>query len=288
MDCREFDERLDALLDGKLPVEERQALTSHAAGCARCRELASLLSLDIAEPPAQAPEGLAEAILARTTGSPCGRARDLMCDLVDGRLDEPDAEIVKVHLEHCRECASHARALARLREQLPSLAEVSPGERFLEGVLARTSRGWRKRMAGWRIETAERWRRILARPRLAAEGAYLGSLLVTALVMVPGSPLRGLPDRVLAATRGDLVARAVASDGPMADVRARATALHARAREAATRRLAGPLAEAEREAGAVAAELRELQDRAVHLIDDLRGGESRTVKNTKTTTHEHE
>jgi anti-sigma factor (TIGR02949 family) len=38
MDCREAEAALDALLDGQLAPEERQAVASHLDGCSRCRE----------------------------------------------------------------------------------------------------------------------------------------------------------------------------------------------------------------------------------------------------------
>jgi len=253
VDCRTYEDLLDALLEGRLSESERQALDAHAAGCPRCGELLSLATMELGDVEEPAPEGLAEAVLARTSGSPCGRARELLCDLVDETLQEADAELVGIHLGGCAECRSTAAALARLRTDLPLLAEVRPGERFVEGVLARTSRGWR-----WRLEG--RLRLLLARPRLAAEGAYLGSLVFMVLVAMPGAPLRGLPGSALQATRSELAERVVSSAKPVADLRTRASALEESARE-------------KLDEGSDA--LRKLRDRAVRFIESLRGDEHR-------------
>jgi anti-sigma factor RsiW len=254
VDCRTYEDLLDALLDGRLSESERKALEAHAAGCPRCSEMLSLVTMELGDVEVPAPEGLAEAVLQRTSGSPCGRARELLCDLVDRTLQEADAELVRIHLDGCAECRSTAAALARLREDLPLLAEIRPGERFVEGVLSRTSRGWR-----WRLE--ERLRLLLARPRLAAEGAYLGSFFFMVLVAVPGAPLRGLPGGALQATRSELTERVVASAKPIADLGPRVAALESSAREKLNE-------------GSDA--LRELRDRADRFIESLRGEEDRT------------
>ncbi len=273
MDCRSYENLLDALLDGRLEAAEREALDAHAAACPRCRELLSLVSAEIDPADVNAPEGLAEAVLERTSGSRCVRARDLLSDLVDGTLGEPDAELVRIHLDGCRECGSTATALARLREDLPLLAEIRPGERFVEDVLSRTSRGWRRRMAGWRASFDERFRRILARPRFAAEGAYLGSILLTVLVAAPGSPLRGLPGRALQATRIGLVERIAVPAAPVAALGARVLALDAGAR---------------REVDEASETLRRLRDRVDRFIEKLRGDEPRAKNDSTTPTPEGE
>jgi len=284
MNCRDFDDRLPALLAGELGVEERRAIEAHAESCPRCRELAVLLNVELEAPMAAAPEGLAEAILARTSGSPCGRARDLLCDLVDGTLEEGDAELARIHVEHCAECGSFARALVRLLEELPTLADAHPGARFVESVLDRTSRGWRQRMAGWRARGGERWRHVLARPRFAAEGAYIGSLALVVLVGMPGSPLFGIPGQAVAAARSGIAARAQASEGAIADLGARVSSLNAQAREAASKRLAETLAKAQRDAGAVSETLRQIGERAARFVEDLRGRDERTGKEPTTPT----
>jgi hypothetical protein len=172
----------------------------------------------------------------------------------------------------------------RLREELPALAETHPGERFVEGVLDRTSRGWRQRMAGWRARAGERWRHVVARPRFAAEGAYIGSLALVVLVGLPGSPLFGIPGQAVAAARSGIAARAQASEGAIADLGARASSLRAQAREAAARRLAETLAKAQRDAGAVSETLRQVAERTVRVVEELGGRDERTGKEPTTPT----
>ncbi|MBZ5639861.1 MAG: zf-HC2 domain-containing protein [Acidobacteriia bacterium] len=266
MDCQSYEDLLDALLDGRITAAERRALDAHASVCPRCREMLSLVSMEIEAADVRAPEGLTEAVLERTSGAPCASAVKLLCDLVDGTLGEPDAELVRIHLGGCRTCRSIAAALARLREELPLLAEIRPDERFVDAVLSRTSRGWR-RTFGWRGSFDELLRRLLARPRFAAEGAYLGSILLTMLVAFPGSPLSGLPERALTATRTDVLERIAVPASPMEALGARVSALRADARQELS--------------DATGAVLR-LEDRVVRFVGDL-GGHEHETKNESTT-----
>ncbi len=266
MDCRGFDDRLDALLDGGLAAGERATFEAHAAGCPRCGKLLSLLSAELDVDQVEAPEGLAETVLERTSGAPCARAQELACDLADGVLDPADAELARLHLDRCPECGPIARALARLREDLPGLAEAAPGEGFVESVLARTSRSWPRRMERWRERVAYGFNRLLTRPRFAAEGAYLGSLVLTALVAVPGSPFRGLPARALAATRVPITAQASALAEPVAELKARAGELGGLARESFEKRLAGPVQTVEKQADGAVGAIRALGSRLGHLV----------------------
>jgi hypothetical protein len=190
MDCRGFDDRLDALLDGGLAAGERATIEAHAAGCPRCGKLLSLLSAELYVDEVEAPEGLAETVLERTSGAPCARAQELACDLADGVLDPSDAELARLHLGRCPDCGPIARALARLREDLPGLAEAAPGKGFVEGVLARTSRSWPRRMERWRARVAYGFRRLLARPRFAAEGARRAD---SKTVRTSGDECAGMP-----------------------------------------------------------------------------------------------
>ncbi len=42
----------------------------------------------------------------------CAQARDLASDLIDGELDDGQAEVVMAHVEHCANCPALYRALA--------------------------------------------------------------------------------------------------------------------------------------------------------------------------------
>ena len=93
------------------------------------------------------PEDLVDSVLRRTSGPPCTRACELLCDLVDAALEEPDAELVRMHLLACEECGSTARALGGLRHDLPAMQGIEPDRAFVDDVLARTSRSLRRRLA---------------------------------------------------------------------------------------------------------------------------------------------
>jgi predicted anti-sigma-YlaC factor YlaD len=209
MNCESFLDYAAGFLDGSLASADREAVSCHLAECADCRALLSALE-------ATNDPGLADAILARTSGTACESAGSRLCDRVDGHLDPFDAELVDAHLYHCHECGALARVLRALHDDLPGLASIDPGPGFVDAVVARTSRRPR------RVAPATRWAsvvsRLLDRPRIALEGAFVAAVVV------------GLP---LAATPGSIdVAPAAAfvdARGAMTDVE---VAVHVGARTA--------------------------------------------------------
>ncbi len=189
MVCRTFEELLEALLAGTLDPATAEALASHRDGCARCRELEELVRAEPHGDDDAPPADFVSGVLARTSGEACTRAAGMLPDHVDGRSDPAAAELLEGHLSGCAPCRGLEVALAALAVDLPRLAEIRPDERFVDDVLARTV-PWRRRFAR---DLARRWQALLARPRLAWEGAYLGALLLAVLVGTPGSPLASLP-----------------------------------------------------------------------------------------------
>jgi hypothetical protein len=175
-----------------------------------------------------------------------------------------------------------------LREDLPGLADAAPGEGFVEGVLARTSRSWPRRMERWRESVASGFRRVLARPRFAAEGAYFGSLVLTALVAVPGSPFRGLPARALAATRVPITAPAAALAEPVAELKARAGELGGLARESFEKRLAGPVETVAKQADQAVGAIRALGSQLGRLVADTSPDGDTSKTETTTPSREEE
>ena len=201
MSCREVQDRLDDLLAGTLTAEDRRAVEEHLLECADCRELRVLMEQEpdllAAEPPAvEPPPGLAASILARTSGAPCARAGNLLCDFVDRSLEAVETELVRLHLQTCQECAALSGALARMSEDLPTLAEVQPDERFVADVL-RVTLPFRTRLARRLAVLARAWQRLLERPRIAWEGAYIGTFILVLAFGTPGSPFAGVPKRAL-------------------------------------------------------------------------------------------
>lgn len=127
-------------------------------------------------PPPQAPDealDLTRSILARTSGSPCARVKDLACDFVDGALEEARCGLVRDHLGHCRACAALVTVLERNTALLPRLAELDPGPWFTARVLRATVHAPPRPSLDWRALGSK----LLHRPRIALEAAYLGAAL---------------------------------------------------------------------------------------------------------------
>jgi len=148
-----------------------------------------------------APADLLGAVLARTSGPACGSARARLCEHADRLLAPVDEDLVGMHLEGCGECGGLAAALARLSTDLPTLAEMEPGPRFVTDVLARTSR--RETLTARLLDAC---RRLAQRPRIAWEGAYAGSIALLILFGTPNAPFAGVPGKALDLVRAVQVA----------------------------------------------------------------------------------
>jgi anti-sigma factor RsiW len=116
--------------------------------------------------PPEAALDLTRAILARTSGSPCRRLRDLACAFVDGGLESGSESLVRAHLETCPGCAALVSALAASQRVLPRLAHLDPGPWFTQRVLRAT--------VHQRAQPSTWWK-LMHRPRIALEAAYLGA-----------------------------------------------------------------------------------------------------------------
>ena len=131
------------------------------------------------------PADFIDGILERTSGRPCRQAETLLARAVDGPVDAVERELLDGHLEHCPPCTSFAAALQRSVALLPSMAELDETPDLVEAVAEATTR--RK---SW-IE------RLWARPRIAAELAYVGAILVLIAVGLPWAPWRDAPAKIL-------------------------------------------------------------------------------------------
>jgi anti-sigma factor RsiW len=159
-------------------------------------------------------DALTRAILARTSGNPCGSARERLCDFVDDALAPFDRGLVEGHLAHCAACADLAEALAESTAVLPSFAALAPPTSVVFDVLRATSRrpsepGLGERLAAW-------LGRVAARPRFSLEVAYVLTVL---LLVVLGNPVDAFRD---ASVRVEPRVAAVATvmGRPIAKVRA--------------------------------------------------------------------
>ncbi len=218
MDCARFDRRLDALLEGSCSAVEWQEAEAHAAACARCRLLLDAMAGFGGSQDAAEAASLADAVLARTSGAPCGAARERLGDLVDGELEGIDRELVEGHLARCRACAELAAAMARASQLLPSFAALQPPADLAPAVIAATSR---RPPAPTFDERVSVWlSRLAARPRFSLEAAYVCTLLVFVLVGNPVAAFRetSARGRELAQPRVEQVLERVAA-GPAGLIR---------------------------------------------------------------------
>lgn len=161
---------------------------------------------------------LTRAILARTSGDPCHRLQSLACDFVDGTLEAGQAGLVRLHLGHCGSCAALVGALAELQADLPAMAQVDPGPWFTQAVLRATRDLPARQGTGLR----EFWWRLMHRPRIALEAAYLGAAAGLMGIYLP-TPIPDLALRVPALVQplGDSALRVA---GQMAQAERRASA----------------------------------------------------------------
>ena len=113
-------------------------------------------------------DSLTRAILARTSGSPCARLKELACDLVDGELAPDLQTLAQAHLEHCADCAALVAALRVSTPLMPQMADLDPGPAFTAQVMAATVR------RPLPLVRPGAWTRLMGRPRIALELAYLG------------------------------------------------------------------------------------------------------------------
>src|SRR3989304_5692555 len=114
MDCREWEEHLEELLPGTLSAARRAEADAHLAGCARCSELLAVIQGNQALLSDSEQSDLTAAILERTSGRPCPRARELLPDWTGGTLGSLDASLIGQHLERCADCRTLARTLTWL------------------------------------------------------------------------------------------------------------------------------------------------------------------------------
>jgi len=208
MDCPQFDQRLDQLLDGSCAPDRWALAATHADGCARCRRLLDAVTGGLSEMDAGASAALTGAVLARTSGATCVSARDRLCGYVDGAIGPVDRELVGGHLAGCPACRSLAAALADASAALPGFAEFEPGPGFTARVVGRTT--LRPAVPGLPARVAAWWQRAVTRPRFPFEVAYVLTLVLMIAVGDPVAAFRETSARAAAIARPG-VERAVSS-----------------------------------------------------------------------------
>jgi hypothetical protein len=141
-------------------------------------------------------EDLIRGILKQTSGSPCGRAHELICMQVDGALESVDAGLLRGHNEHCTDCRELAAAMVWMQQPLQELAEVDPGPQFTAAVLRRTLPLGQRLVRRLRRYGSD-WTELMRRPRIAWEAAYVGAAIIGLLFAAPISPLNQVPGQAL-------------------------------------------------------------------------------------------
>ncbi|MBI1751268.1 MAG: zf-HC2 domain-containing protein [Acidobacteria bacterium] len=138
--------------------------------------------------PPEAGLDLTRAILARTSGPACQRLHNLACAFVDGELDSAQGGLVRLHLASCPSCQSLVGALIETRNLLPALAQTNPGPWFTQRVMRATTRRPAPQNA---TDRRPLWWKLMHRPRIALEAAYLGAAagLVGSYLPIPTPPV---------------------------------------------------------------------------------------------------
>jgi hypothetical protein len=193
MDCVEFEVLLFDEIDRALASPDVERMQAHLLTCANCRGLSSLVRGDDTQGVTELPHDFAAGVVASTSGRPCERAQLLLAASDEDASD--DNWLAARHLESCRDCSAVARALARLRLDLPTLAEADPGEGFVPSVMAATF-GVRRGPGGSQRSGPHRFiEQLIRRPRIALEGAYAIAMLVLMVFGLTSPSFSELPVR---------------------------------------------------------------------------------------------
>jgi len=208
-DCRRFEKQLESLLTGALPAEDLARAATHRAACARCAHLLEVLRGERLAADLPNADAFVADFLRTTVGSACARAETQLCAWVDSQLDEIEADLVALHVEHCVRCAALAAVLRALPGDLSALREIDPGPEFAPAVLARARRAMQR--VPWLARARDAWQDLLLRPRAAMELATAGSFVLLLLCGLPFSPMRDVPRQALSVAQINPVAAATSA-----------------------------------------------------------------------------
>jgi hypothetical protein len=189
VNCDDLHRHLDAHLEGTLDAALARELAQHLGACEECRTVVSMLAEH-----ASSPVSYVREVVARTTGSTCGRVREALADGIDAVV-EPGGDL-HAHLEECIGCREVAAVLVSNASCLSRLAESAVDADFTADVLMLTlTRPSLVRVFGLRVrEHVAHW---LDRPLAAQELAFACTVFLVLLTATPWSPWPGLPQRML-------------------------------------------------------------------------------------------
>ena len=208
MNCREFEDKVAAYIEGALSGEPLREMESHRASCPKCARLAELHQVMFAAlndtQPVHAPRGLADRIFAAAeaeesvpaTGNivpfpqkrslaaiDCETFERLVAAFVDGALAGDEERQMARHRQTCAACAKvaavHETVAAALDNAEPLRAPAHLTERIFAAAVAEEVAGEMENAVKVRIRLFERFGAALA-----GAGA-----LVAAMVLLTGAVL---------------------------------------------------------------------------------------------------
>jgi predicted anti-sigma-YlaC factor YlaD len=197
MDCKSWQDRLDDFLSDRLPAAERRLVQEHLAVCSHCQDLLSAVRRNLAILSQPEQQNLTTEILARTSGPACGRAQQMLAEMVEGSLPASEAQLVRGHVEHCSECEELAVTLTWLLPELRQMGALEPDRAFTADVLRATRAIRRRSWRAWLPDLTAWWRRQIARPQFSLQAAYVGTMLLVLLFGTPISPFKQAPEKAL-------------------------------------------------------------------------------------------
>ncbi len=177
MNCRKFESKMELFLTEKLPPPSMQECRMHLESCFACRELVHLAARKPIQFEPAKTEEFVQAVLEKTSGKSCRHSHELLPDYSDGALSTASGKLIEQHLENCHTCQQIHQTLKDLKEELPGLAQMDPGSSFTWECMHAFRQEQNQRPQSW-IKPGRIWSRLLARPRLAWESAYVLTLLL--------------------------------------------------------------------------------------------------------------
>jgi hypothetical protein len=208
--CHFVEDGLEDILAERLSPDKQASLDSHLARCETCRRLLKIAQGRSDAFSIDSTEELTQAILGRTSGIGCRRARTQLPDWVDQQLTPEDADLLQQHLKHCAACKALTEVLFELGTDLPKLAEIEPDSDFAATVLEATL-GPNQPAGTWLNSKRTWWQRLFQRPRIAWEVAYLGTLLALGIFLIIPSPKGIRESRRLRVGHGEPLAYCVSA-----------------------------------------------------------------------------
>lgn len=185
--CIEFLKQLPTFAADELSAGMRQRCEEHLGGCEECLELwLNRIDADNKLLPAAAAQSLTTNILQNTASNPCQTCEEILCEFVDGKIDQTQQHYLLLHLESCEDCRSISEALSGLAADLPLLAAVTPPVN-MTGIILRNTLSWRQRINLYTNFPTFNFQNLVRRPRFSLEASFTITLMWMTIFGVPTS-----------------------------------------------------------------------------------------------------